>query len=88
MAIDHLPKASDLVVGSSGKKPRRPRKPTLTAALKQAGRAGAIVSGATMAADGSVQLTFGEPDAVKANGNDINAWDEVLTDATHQKRPS
>jgi len=39
---------------------RRERKPTLAGALKQASKAGAKVSGATVAADGSVSLQFGE----------------------------
>jgi hypothetical protein len=39
---------------------RRERRPTLAAALKQASKAGVDVKGATLAADGSVSLTFGE----------------------------
>jgi hypothetical protein len=45
---------------------RRQRKPTLAGALKQASKVGANVKGATVAADGSVSLTFGN--AASGNG--------------------
>jgi hypothetical protein len=58
---------------------RRERKPTLAGALKQASKAGAKVSGATVAADGSVSPQFGEANADDANGGtNVNPWDEVL----------
>jgi hypothetical protein len=38
---------------------RRERRPTLAGALKQASKAGAKVSGATLTADGAVSLQFG-----------------------------
>ena len=51
---------------------RRERKPTLAGALKQASKAGAKVRGATMAADGSVSLQFGEPQTEQTN--DLDKW--------------
>jgi hypothetical protein len=54
-------------------KPVRRRKPTLAAALKQADKAGKAVAGATLAADGSVTLTFGAP-ATAGQGNELDAW--------------
>jgi hypothetical protein len=54
-------------------KPVRRRKPTLAAALKQADKAGKAVAGATLAADGSVTLTFGAP-ATADQGNELDAW--------------
>jgi hypothetical protein len=51
---------------------RRARKPTLAGALKQAGKAGAKVRGATVAADGSVSLQFGEPQTEQTN--DLDEW--------------
>jgi septal ring factor EnvC (AmiA/AmiB activator) len=66
----------------------RKRKMSLSDAIKQAKKAGEAVAGATLAADGSVSLTFGQPDATKANGNGDNPWDEVLTNAADQKRTS
>jgi hypothetical protein len=64
---------------------RRQRKPTLANALKQAKKAGLEPSGATVTADGNVSLTFGAGDGTQPNGN---PWDEVLTNAANQKRPS
>jgi hypothetical protein len=43
--------------------PRRPRKPTLAGALKQATKAGHPVKGAVIDPDGKIELKFGEPDA-------------------------
>jgi hypothetical protein len=51
---------------------RRERRPTLAGALKQASKAGAKVRGATMAADGSVSLQFGEPQTEQTN--DLDKW--------------
>jgi hypothetical protein len=51
---------------------RRQRKPTLAAALKQASKAGVDVKGATLAADGSVSLQFGEPQTEQIN--DLDKW--------------
>jgi hypothetical protein len=62
---------------------RKPRKPTLAGALKQAAKAGKSVKGAEVYSD-RVVLQFGEPPAAA----DINPWDEVLTNAADQKRPS
>jgi hypothetical protein len=58
---------------------RRERKPTLAAALKQASKAGVDVKGATLAADGSVSLTFGKPSPVKHN-----SWDDLEETGTRQ----
>ena len=60
----------------------KPRTPTLTGLLKQAAKAGKSVKGAEIYLD-RVVLQFGQPLA-----NDINPWDEVLTDAADQKRSS
>jgi hypothetical protein len=51
--------------------PRR-RKPSLTKALREAKKAGIPVASATLTADGSVSLSFGE--TVKDNGNDLDRW--------------
>jgi hypothetical protein len=51
---------------------RRARKPTLAGALKQASKAGVDVKGATLAADGSVSLQFGEPQTEQIN--DLDKW--------------
>jgi hypothetical protein len=64
-------------------KQTRVRKPTLSHALKQAGRAGRQVKGAAIYAD-RVEITFGEPEAAEAeatpavSANDINEWDADL----------
>jgi hypothetical protein len=53
--------------------PRRQRKPSLlTKALREAKKAGIPVASATLTADGSVSLSFGE--TVKDNGNDLDRW--------------
>jgi hypothetical protein len=52
-------------------KPRRPRKPTLAGALKEADRAGRPVRAAVIEA-GKVELRFGEPEAPEATTN--NPW--------------
>jgi hypothetical protein len=49
------------------------RKPRIDAVIKAAEKTGAKVSGATVATDGSVSLTFGEADRDAA----ANEWDEV-----------
>lgn len=73
-------------LGRGTERKRRARRPTLAAALKQANKAGIDVKGATLAADGSVSLTFGN--TVSGNGASDNPWDEVLSHAADQKRPS
>jgi hypothetical protein len=65
----------DEVDGADTAKPtrkRRERKPTLAGALKQASKAGAKVRGATVAADGSVSLQFGESQTNQTN--DLDKW--------------
>jgi hypothetical protein len=61
------------------RKRRRPRKPTLTAALKQALKAGKPVRGAEITPDG-VKLTFGEPEATEH----VNPWLADLDKVTRQ----
>ncbi len=51
-------------------KRRRPRKPTLSQALREAAKGGANVAGAVIEPDGKIALTFGKPGVVKANGQD------------------
>ena len=73
----------DDVEGAAAEKPprkRRERKPTLAGALKQASKAGAKVRGATMAADGSVSLQFGEAEPSEAS----NPWDAEIERLTKQ----
>ena len=65
----------------------RKRKPSLSSALTQALKAGVVPTGATIAPDGSVSLNFGRYDEIENNANG-NPWDEVLTNAQNQKRPS
>jgi hypothetical protein len=82
--VHHLIPA-DLVVGV---KPARPHKrATLGGALRQAAKAGADVSGATLAADGSVSLTF--VSGARVNGGDeANPWDVALSHEAIEKRSS
>ena len=66
--------ANDLVVGgASQKRPRRRRLANLATALKQAGKAGFGVAGATIAPDGSVSLNFGE--AAPYNKTNKDDWE-------------
>ncbi|MCK1620809.1 hypothetical protein IVA96_30410 [Bradyrhizobium sp. 159] len=60
-------------------KKKRMRKPrmTLARAMQQASDAGVAVNGATVNADGSVTLLFGEA-APQRNGATGSEWDEVL----------
>jgi hypothetical protein len=51
---------------------RRKRRPSLTRELSAARKADANVVGATIAADGSVSLTFGEP--AKTPSNELDEW--------------
>jgi hypothetical protein len=64
------------------RKRRKPRKPTLTAALRQALKAGKPVRGAEFTADGGVKLTFGEPEA--AEQTNPNPWLAELDKAPRQ----
>ncbi|MGY3490226.1 hypothetical protein ACVW1C_008109 [Bradyrhizobium sp. USDA 4011] len=57
------------------KKRVRKRSVTLARAMRQANEAGLAVSSATLNADGSVTLTFGEP--VSRTGGQSNEWDTV-----------
>jgi hypothetical protein len=73
VALRHMPHQPP--EGAATEKParkRRERKPSLAGALKQASKAGAKVRGATMAADGSVSLQFGEPQTEQTN--DLDKW--------------
>jgi hypothetical protein len=73
----------DEVEGADTAKParkRREHKPTLAGALKQASKAGVDVKGATLAADGSVSLQFGEAEPSEAS----NPWDAEIERLTKQ----
>jgi hypothetical protein len=73
----------DEVEGAATEKParkRRARKPTLAGALKQASKAGVDVKGATLAADGSMSLQFGEAEPSEAS----NPWDAEIERLTKQ----
>jgi hypothetical protein len=59
------------------KRRKRVRKLTLRQALAQASKAGLAVSGATVVADGSVILEFGEPKAAKPNGQDVETAEDI-----------
>ena len=54
---------------------KRERRPSVRTMIKNAEKDGKKVSGATLAADGSVSLQFGEAD--KDNSAAVNEWDEV-----------
>jgi hypothetical protein len=56
------------------------RKPTLSAALKQADKAGKAVRTATVAPDGTVSIAFGEPEPTEAS----NPWLDDLNKVTKQ----
>jgi|SRR5215813_3210677 len=64
---------------------RKPRKPTLASAKKQASKAGIEVNRYEMKPDGTIAVVPGAP---TANDAEANPWDEVLIDAADQKRPS
>lgn len=64
--------------GKPGKKRvRRIRKLTLGQALAQAGKQGLAVSRTDVAADGSFSLRFGEANAAKIDGQDIETADDI-----------
>jgi hypothetical protein len=67
----------------SGDKPRRvkrkPRKPTLAAALKEADKAGRPVRSAVIAPSGEFTLQFGEPETPTTN-----PWDAATERLTKQ----
>jgi hypothetical protein len=71
MAVHHLT-ALPLIIGggSAAKPPRRQRRPRLADQLKQAKEVGACVAAATVAPDGTVALTFGQPAQFDDNGKD------------------
>jgi hypothetical protein len=54
---------------------RRARKPRIDAATKDAEKTGKKVSGATVAADGSVSLQFGEARTEQTNNN---PWERAM----------
>ena len=74
-------------IGAKGakavKQTRKQRRASLTGAIRAAKAAGMTVSGATMAPDGSIVLTFG--DGSTATSND-NPWDKVLRRALQLER--
>ena len=70
--------------GASPRMPRRRRrKTTLASALKEARKAGAAVSAATIE-DGKVTLTFGEPTTSEKRGNDLDEWIVKHADKTQR----
>jgi hypothetical protein len=58
--------------GTPAKPGRRQRNPSLGVALKQAKRAGVIVSGASIEPGGKIELRFGEPET--STGNAVDRW--------------
>jgi hypothetical protein len=82
MTVHHLV-ALDLVTGEKPAKPpkRRMRRPTITSEVAQATKAGIPVKSASKAPDGTVTLTFGQPDA--PTKNDVNEWDTELEHGRH-----
>ena len=73
MSKIHYVLPGDIDCGQRKKKTRRARRPTLASALRQARKVGASVSGATISADGSVTITFGQPTVAESE----NEWDTV-----------
>jgi hypothetical protein len=71
MTTHHL-LADDLVVTGSPPNHTRKRRVTLDRAMRQAKKADVTVSAATLNADGSVTLSFGEDDH-----HDQNDWDTL-----------
>lgn len=72
----------DIVVVEDAAEPvtqRRKHKPSLTKAIRQAVKAGATVSGATITSDGSVVLTFSDGSTTTSD----NPWDRVLRSAAN-----
>ena len=63
---------------------RKPRRPTLASVAKQASKAAIPVARYENKPDGTIVVVTGMPSA----NNDTNPWDEVLTNAADQKRPS
>jgi hypothetical protein len=72
MAEVHHLTAADLVCGRKAKPRKRPV--TLDRAMRQAKKAAVAVSAATLNADGSVTLAFGENDQSQQQNND---WDTL-----------
>lgn len=72
-----------------GPHPRRRRRRfnerDLARVVRAAHRAGGVARIEISSDDGTITLLLGEPPA--GNGED-NPWDEVLTDATDEKRPA
>jgi hypothetical protein len=56
---------------------RRQRKPSVRSMIKAAEKDGKKVSGATMAADGSVSLQFGEAQTEQTN-NEPDPWERAM----------
>jgi hypothetical protein len=62
----------------------RKRRVTLSSAMQQASEAGVAVSSATVNADGSVTLMFGEPANIN-KAEKSSSWDEVLKRGTSKR---
>jgi hypothetical protein len=71
----------DIVTYPPKQKRTRKLRVTLTRAMQQASEAGVAVSSATVNADGSVTLMFGEPADIK-KAEKSSSWDEVLKRGT------
>jgi len=67
---------AELTARPPRRRSRRGKRLTLAAALKQADKAGAKVSGAVLDPSGAIELRFGEP-----GQENSNSWDEVLNRA-------
>jgi hypothetical protein len=70
--LDDRDRAVDQLLALAEREAKQTRKPSLIRAVKQARKLNKTVSGATMATDGSVTLTFGEP--APAQQNVLDNW--------------
>jgi hypothetical protein len=68
-----LDRIADELEPPKRKRMRKPCKPRLAAALKEARKAGASVKGATIESDRRLSLQFGEPDAAEP-ATDFDKW--------------
>jgi hypothetical protein len=69
MTVNYQLVALGFTVGEQEQKPRRRRKPSLKRALAAAKQAGLPASGATLAPDGSVRVSFGPIEAELSEAN-------------------
>jgi hypothetical protein len=67
------------------------RQQDVTRALRAAVAAGLQVAGFKIDPQGKIEVVVGRPaaqDSATISDNNKNPWDEVLTNAAHEKRPS